>query len=112
MTTTPSTPRRSATGATWATRRSRGWRACSSATPNARRAEQAAARVAEMLRARVRDQRLSATTVTGPTPCFFTRLASHYRWQVLVRGPDPTRALRGLPSDPAWVVDIDPVDLL
>ena len=80
--------------------------------PDARRAERDARRAAEMLRARVHEANLGATTVIGPSPCFFTRLADHFRWQVLVRSPDPTRALRGLPFPPDWIVDIDPVDLL
>ena len=80
--------------------------------PDARTAQEEAGRAAAMIRAQVHERRLDATTVTGPTPCFFTRLADHFRWQVVVRGPEPARALRGLPAAPEWSVDIDPVDLL
>jgi primosomal protein N' (replication factor Y) len=80
--------------------------------PQERVAQEAAERAAVMLRARIREHHLGATEVIGPAPCFFTRLADQHRWQLVVRSPDPTRVLRGLPLSPDWIVDVDPVDLL
>jgi hypothetical protein len=35
-----------------------------------------------------------------------------YRWQLLLRSPDPNRVLDGFHLPPPWVVDIDPVSIL
>jgi primosomal protein N' (replication factor Y) (superfamily II helicase) len=46
-----------------------------------------------------------------PTPCFFARVAGSYRWQILLRGPDPASLLRGRNLGD-WRVEVDPVSLL
>jgi primosomal protein N' (replication factor Y) len=49
--------------------------------------------------------------LVGPAPCFFNRIRSHYRWQILLRGEDPAAVLPvGLPQ--GWGIDVDPVSLL
>jgi len=51
------------------------------------------------------------TTVIGPVPCFFAKLNGMYRWQLILRGPEPAALLRGrLPE--GWRVEVDPVSLL
>ncbi len=58
----------------------------------------------------VRERGLPETDVVGPTPAFIERLRGRYRWQVILRGPDPVAALRGLPADTpwwGWSVDVD-----
>ncbi len=51
------------------------------------------------------------TTIIGPVPCFFSRLNGLYRWQIILRGPDPVSLLRGKNlSD--WRVEVDPTSLL
>jgi len=52
------------------------------------------------------------TDLIGPAPCFFAMQRGEYRWQVLVRSPDPAALLRQLPIPLGWRLDIDPVDLL
>ncbi len=52
-----------------------------------------------------------STDVIGPVPCFFTRLAGQYRWQIVLRGPDPAAVLRGRDLG-EWRVEIDPLSLL
>ncbi len=49
--------------------------------------------------------------IMGPVPCFFTKLSGRYRWQIVLRGPDPTRLLRGR-TLPDWIVEVDPTSLL
>jgi primosomal protein N' (replication factor Y) len=44
-------------------------------------------------------------------PCFFAKVGGWYRWQVLLRGPDPASLLRGKPFA-SWRVEVDPVSLL
>jgi primosomal protein N' (replication factor Y) len=51
------------------------------------------------------------TDLIGPVPCFFAKVGGWYRWQVVLRGPDPASLLRGkLLSN--WRVEVDPVSLL
>jgi len=47
----------------------------------------------------------------GPVPCFFAKVAGWYRWQVVLRGPDPASLLRGKSLN-NWRVEVDPVSLL
>jgi len=48
----------------------------------------------------------------GPVPCFLRKLRGKYRWQIVVRAPDPARFLRDKILPPGWRVDVDPVNLL
>ena len=56
-------------------------------------------------------ERPSRTEMIGPVPCFFSRLYGRYRWQIILRGPDPTQLLRDRPL-PDWIVEVDPPSLL
>jgi primosomal protein N' (replication factor Y) len=51
------------------------------------------------------------TTIIGPVPCFFSRLNGLYRWQIILRGPDPASLLRGKNLG-NWRVEVDPSSLL
>jgi primosomal protein N' (replication factor Y) (superfamily II helicase) len=51
------------------------------------------------------------TTLIGPAPCYFARLAGLYRWQIILRGPEPVSLLRGKNLG-NWRVEVDPVSLL
>lgn len=65
------------------------------------------------LRAIVHKHQLGDTQVMAAVPCFFGRINLNYRWQVLLRSPDPLRVLWYLPTPPRDVyVDVDPVDVL
>jgi primosomal protein N' (replication factor Y) len=47
----------------------------------------------------------------GPAPCFFRRVRGDYRWQVILRSPNPAPLLpEDLPR--GWSIDLDPVSLL
>ena len=50
--------------------------------------------------------------MVGPLPPFFNRVDGRYRWQIVVRSPNPARLLTGFQIPPNWVVDIDPVSTL
>lgn len=52
-----------------------------------------------------------STELIGPVPCFYARKAGIYRWQVVLRGPNPAAVLRGKTKIDARVV-VDPDDLL
>ena len=51
------------------------------------------------------------TDLIGPVPCFFAKVGGWYRWQIVLRGPDPASLLRGK-SLMNWRVEVDPVSLL
>jgi len=69
---------------------------------------------AERLAARISARLLSSGDsgeLIGPAPCFFRRVRGDFRWQIVVRAPDPTLHLPNeLPR--GWAIDIDPVSLL
>ncbi len=77
-----------------------------------RRAEVAARDLGDRLRDALRRSGLPATDLIGPVPCFFARLRGYYRWQIVLRHPDPPSFLRAVPIPRGWLVDVDPVDLL
>ncbi|HEU4745113.1 MAG TPA: primosomal protein N', partial [Anaerolineales bacterium] len=54
-------------------------------------------------------------TMIGPVPSFFAKLGGYYRWQIILRGPDPLSMLREEAvarrlTD--WRVEVDPISLL
>ena len=55
---------------------------------------------------------LSAIESVGPSPPFFSRSDGRYRWQIILRSPDPNRLLSGFHVPNPWVVDIDTASLL
>jgi primosomal protein N' (replication factor Y) len=69
-------------------------------------------RVADLLRAEISRLAVPETDVLGPAPCFFSMQRGEYRWQVIVRSPDPPELLRRIPVPLGWRLDIDPVDVL
>jgi primosomal protein N' (replication factor Y) len=52
-----------------------------------------------------------ATEMIGPVPCFYTRLAGQFRWQIVLRGPDPASILRNRHLE-AVRVEVNPPNLL
>ena len=55
---------------------------------------------------------LPDTTLFGPSPTFTQRVRGRFRWQILIRGPDPLPLLRQLHLPQGWAIDIDPVSLV
>ena len=53
----------------------------------------------------------SDVEVLGPTPAYPARLRGQYRWQLLLRGPNPRTLLDKVAVPPSWVIDVDPVGL-
>lgn len=75
------------------------------------RAETEARKVAGKLKSRIEAQERIQTTLVGPVPCFFSKLRGEYRWQIVLRGPNPVDILRGQRFD-GWRVEVDPLSLL
>lgn len=80
--------------------------------PNETQAQREAERAAQLLRRRLETLEMTGTELIGPAPCFFTRENNVFRWQVLLRGPDPSPALDGMDIPKGWYVDVDPVEVL
>jgi primosomal protein N' (replication factor Y) len=91
------------------------------------KAETEARQLAELLATYIKNQDRRETTLIGPVPCYYSRLNSQYRWQVILRGPDPTSLLpsRNVEGSRAgsdrhplggvlkgWRVEVDPISLL
>jgi primosomal protein N' (replication factor Y) len=74
-------------------------------------AEEAAQVMAEELRLWIRQEGRRQTDLIGPAPCFFSRLAGLYRWQIVLRGPDPASLLRSRNLG-EWRVEVGPPSLL
>lgn len=52
-----------------------------------------------------------ATEMIGPTPCFYARQNGLYRWQIILRGPDPASLFENQTLGD-WQVEVDPQSLL
>jgi primosomal protein N' (replication factor Y) len=71
--------------------------------------------LAERLERVIAEQALADTDIVGPAPAFMERLRGRYRWQVLVRSPDPRPVLRALSAEDlphGWSLDVDPTSSL
>lgn len=77
---------------------------------DAAKAESEAKRVLQILAGKIEAERRTQT-VASAVPCFFAKMDGWYRWQVLLRGPDPVSLLRGLRLDD-WRIETEPISLL
>jgi primosomal protein N' (replication factor Y) len=75
------------------------------------RAEKVAYKLGSQILEWIRQEGYRATEMIGPVPCFYARLGGWYRWQIVLRGPDPASILRGRRIDD-WRVEINPPSLL
>lgn len=76
------------------------------------RAEARAKELSAVLRASLARDGLPVTLLLGPAPPFFARLRNRYRWQILLRHPDPPTFLAGVSIPDGWRVEVDPVSVL
>jgi primosomal protein N' (replication factor Y) len=76
------------------------------------KAQAEAKHLADQLTGEISRLSLPDTDLIGPAPCFFGQQRGEYRWQVIVRSPDPAALLWHIPLPLGWRLDVDPVDLL
>jgi primosomal protein N' (replication factor Y) len=78
------------------------------------KAQAASELMAATLRQRLQEMGIAgeAVAVIGPAPAFFARYRSFYRWQVLLRAPDPAQVLHTIAIPFGWRVDVDPMSML
>ncbi|KAF0110912.1 MAG: primosomal protein N' (replication factor Y) (superfamily II helicase) [Chloroflexi bacterium] len=74
--------------------------------------------VGESFNSWINEMSLTSTSMIGPAPCFYQRRAGVYRWQILLRGPNPKELLKGHPLT-SWQppgirveITVDPMNLL
>ncbi len=78
---------------------------------NAAKAEADARALARQIEGWIHEGDHRGTEIIGPVPCFFSRQNNLFRWQIVLRSPDPAAVLRGRPLGD-WRLEIDPVSLL
>jgi primosomal protein N' (replication factor Y) len=79
--------------------------------PDSAVAEKEARKLAAKLQKQIDDSNLKQANLIGPAPSFFSKLNGEFRWQIILRAPDPASILRGKIST-GWRVEVDPVSLL
>lgn len=78
-------------------------------------AESEAQKVAAKLSELLSEARWKLVNMIGPVPCFFARVGGIYRWQIILRGPDPVPMLKERSVEHLlknWRVEVDPISLL
>ncbi len=80
--------------------------------PVAERGQREANKLFRLLLAQVHEKALGATEILGPVPPFFSRVDGRYRWQIIVRSPDPTRLLKSVTIPRNCMLEIDPISTL
>jgi primosomal protein N' (replication factor Y) len=75
-------------------------------------AEQITLGMAAQLRERIAAEHRVETELIGPAPCFFSQVDGIYRWQVVLRGPEPGALVRNLRRLDGWRIETQPVTLL
>jgi primosomal protein N' (replication factor Y) len=79
---------------------------------NQGRAQAEAEALGRGLRFLIHQHNLANVDLIGPAPCFFGRESGKYRWQIVVRAPDPAAFLRNASIPQGWRIDVDPVSVL
>ncbi len=78
---------------------------------NPEKAEAEARSMARQVQEWIREGGHRGTEIIGPVPCFFGKQNTFFRWQIVLRGPNPTEVLRGK-SLADWRIEVDPSSLL
>lgn len=78
---------------------------------NASQAEGEAKELAARIQNWLESEKRKTTQMIGPVPPFYSRLKGLYRWQIILRGPDPQSLLAGRKLGD-WRVEVNPTNLL
>jgi primosomal protein N' (replication factor Y) len=76
-----------------------------------RKSQENAESMGAKLKALIQKQDRRNTELIGPVPSYYERLNRQYRWQIILRGPDPISLLRGFKLID-WQVEVNPPSLL
>ncbi|MEX2143599.1 MAG: primosomal protein N', partial [Anaerolineales bacterium] len=78
---------------------------------DARKAEEDARLMGKTVERLLEKGERRATEMVGPVPSFYSRLRREYRWQILLRGPDPASLIRAIKLV-GWRVEVNPPNVL
>lgn len=70
-----------------------------------------AERMKSLLTDEINAKGISGLSIIGPAPAFIHRLRGRFRWQLIIRSPDPAAFISNIPFPQGWMIDIDPVGL-
>jgi primosomal protein N' (replication factor Y) len=73
--------------------------------------QRGAERMRQRLSEEIASQGIDNLSLIGPAPAFIHRLRGRFRWQLILRGAEPSAFLSPIPMPLGWVIDIDPVGL-
>ncbi|AAW40418.1 primosomal protein N' [Dehalococcoides mccartyi] len=73
--------------------------------------QQQAKLMAKTLREKAEAVGLGNLEILGPAPAFIQRLRGRYRYQLILRSPNPSEFLREINPGQGWSIDIDPYGL-
>jgi len=79
---------------------------------NPKSAEKKAAVYAATLKGWIEKEGFQSTSLVGPTPPYFSKIRGEWRWQVLIKGPNPLPLIRDHHPGPEWIVEVDPPVIL
>lgn len=79
--------------------------------PNVEKIENDAREMASQIQEWIEEGDHHGTEIIGPVPCFFGKQNGMYRWQIVLRGPEPAAVLRGRTLGD-WRAEVDPTSLL
>jgi primosomal protein N' (replication factor Y) len=75
------------------------------------KAEETTRRQAAQIQTWIEQEDRHSTDIIGPQPCFFSRIGGEYRWQLILRGPNPASLLHGRPLG-EFLIEVNPQNLL
>jgi len=70
-----------------------------------------AERMKRLLIEEINSKGIDDLSLIGPAPAFIHKLRGRFRWQLILRGSEPSALLSQIPIPRGWTVDIDPVGL-
>ena len=80
--------------------------------PNDILCQREAERMQQLLIAETEAKGIADLSLIGPAPAFIHRLRGRFRWQIILRGSEPSALLSHLTIPQGWTVDVDPVGLV
>ncbi len=60
----------------------------------------------------IKQEGYRSTRLVGPTPPYFSKIRGEYRWQLLVKGPNPIKLVRDHHPGPGWIIEVNPPAIL
>ncbi|HND48985.1 MAG TPA: primosomal protein N', partial [Anaerolineales bacterium] len=75
------------------------------------KAEEEVKKLASKLKVKIEAGGFRQTELIGPVPCFFAKENGEYRWQIVLRGPNPEAVLRDFRIND-WRIEVDPINIL